>query len=402
MQVILLDLGKEMRGGQRQVLYLARFLTEHPEYADEFSPIIACPASSPLRAEAEKSGVHVLPLRGRRFWNPCLVMQFRGFINKQIRRHRELGGTGPALLIHTNDAHAASLGAITAKGNDQIRLMHTRRVSYALHPGKRSAKYLQADLIAAVSAEIGDVLIQGGISKDKIRVIHSGIDPSLYLTRGDNEKQGTEPGNAVRDKKPAQGSSSINKTRFVIVGALTAQKGHEVLLRAMSLLKNTPPGPDIQPMPDFEVSVFGEGALGDDLRKLAVELGIEDLISFMGHRETKSELSNCDILLSPSVDGEGSSAAIKEGWAVGLPVIVSDLPSNLELVEAGKDGLVVKTGDPASLAQAMCNLALDQDLRSCLAQSGRKKLENFTSEAMAKSYVAVYRELSSHDGKKLA
>ncbi len=400
MQVILLDLGGEMRGGQRQVLYLARFLNEHPEYAAEFSPVIACPASSPLCTEAKKSGITVLPLRGKRFWNPLIMLQLQSFVKQQIGRHHKNASAGPALLIHSNDANAASLGAMMSKGNPLIRLMHTRRVSYPLRSGKRAAKYLQADLITAVSAEIGDVLVHGGVSKDRIRVVHSGIDPALYLTREKGGKKLREPNERATGGLPETGiagTGDIPKLRFVIVGALTKQKGHEVLFRAVRELTGNPALQN-PPMPNFEVRIFGEGPLSGSLRELAASLGIKDAVSFMGHQDCKKELCHCDILLSPSVDGEGSSATIKEGWAVGLPVIASDLASNLELVEDGKDGLVVKTGDPLSLAQSMRKLALAPTLRESLANNGKKKLENFTSAAMAKSYISIYRELRTLPG----
>lgn len=60
-------------------------------------------------------------------------------------------------------------------------------------------------------------------------------------------------------------------------------------------------------------------------------------------------LPDCDALVVPSVDGEGSSGAIKEGWVTGVPVICSALASNQELVRGDENGLLAAVGDPCRL-----------------------------------------------------
>lgn len=364
MKVILLDLGDGMRGGQRQVLYLASFLAHDPELAREFSPVLACPESSPLCRAAREQGIEVLPLKGRRFWNPFVYLQLSAALGRALREHH---GPGHALLLHTNDAHAASLGTALTANRAGILLMHTRRVSYRLHGKVRGRKYVLADAVAAVSAEIAATLAMGGVNADKIRVIHSGIDPDTYTPR---------------NNKPR------NVLRFAIVGALTGQKGHATLLQAMSILKSRPG------MPDYEVLAAGQGPLLGKLEALARELGVADNIKFLGQRESRSLLPECDILLSPSSGGEGSNATIKEGWAVGLPVIASALPSNLELVEPGESGVVFPVGEAAALAESMLNLAANPDLRARLVEGGTERLRLFTSRRMAESYVDWYRELA--------
>jgi glycerol-3-phosphate acyltransferase PlsX len=337
MKVFLLDLGAEMRGGQRQVLYLASFLARDPELAREFSPVLACPESSPLCRAARDQDIEVFPLKGRRFWNPLVYLQLSAALRCALRGH---DGTGHVLLLHTNDAHAASLGAALTVNRAGVLLMHTRRVSYPLHGKGRERKYAGADAVAAVSAEIAAALVMGGVNPDKIRVIHSGIEPDTYRPRINTPRK---------------------RLRFALVGALTEQKGHEALLRAMHILKSRPE------MPDYEVLAAGRGPLLNKLEALARELGVADRIVFPGQRESRSLLPECDILLSPSSGGEGSNATIKEGWAVGIPVIASDLPSNLELVEPGDSGLVFSVGKAAALAEAMLILAADPALRLLLA-----------------------------------
>ena len=75
---------------------------------------------------------------------------------------------------------------------------------------------------------------------------------------------------------------------------------------------------------------------------------------------------------APSVDGEGSSGAIKEGWVTGVPVICSALPSNQELVRGDENGLLAAVGDPVSLADAMARCLTDEALRVRLAEAGSR------------------------------
>ena len=101
-------------------------------------------------------------------------------------------------------------------------------------------------------------------------------------------------------------------------------------------------------------------------------------------------------MLVPSVDGEGSSGAIKEGWVTGVPVICSDLPSNMELIQHTTNGLLVKTGDPASLAEAMLACLNEPGLRSRLVAGGRVAVANFTDQTMAQAYMKLYHQLLAH------
>lgn len=363
MKVLILDLGNEMRGGQRQVLYLAGWLTQQAELRAEFSAVLACPASSPLYSAALEQCIPLLPLKGRRFWNPFVYLQIKAYIKNALAA----GGVGAKILIHTNDAHAAALGALLSKNDPRVLLMHTRRVSYPLNSGRRAAKYKAAGAIAAVSAEIGEALAQGGVNREKIRVIHSGIDPATYTLKNNTQHE---------------------RFRFAIVGALTEQKGHGTLVRALLILKDNPA------MLPFEVLAAGKGHLLESLTAQIKELGVEGLITFLGQKESRALLPDCDAVLSPSSGGEGSNATIKEAWAVGLPVIASDLPSNLELVRPGESGLAFGTGNAEELAAAMFQVATDRTLYDKLVQGGTERLPGFTSQRMCESYVDWYRELA--------
>ncbi len=367
MHIILLDLGREMRGGQLQVFYLARAL----HHSDGFTVVVACPAGAPLAREAVAAGIPVLPLPGRRSWSPRALLA----LWREARGHSRV-------VLHTHDARAASLGAL-CKGTwgAKAPLVHTRRVSYPLGRGLSRRKYLAADAVAAVSAETGGVLAAAGLDPARITVIHSGIDPTRYYPRRER---------------------GDGRFVFGMVGALTPQKGHTVLIEALAALQaceagdaegNADGGTGGAPMPAWEVRVVGEGPLFGTLLDRADELGVSPRMAFLGRQDSRRMLPDCDALLVPSVHGEGSSGVIKEGWVTGLPVICSGLASNLELVRDGENGQEVPPGDAEALACAMRRLATDAALRERLAAGGTASVAHYTDARMAESYMALYRRL---------
>ncbi|MEW5773984.1 MAG: glycosyltransferase [Thermodesulfobacteriota bacterium] len=348
-RVLHLDLGREMRGGQRQVLYLAR----RQRISGRVEPLAACPAGSPLAAALAAEGAEVLALPSGREWDPRNILRLRRFLSER-----------QVALLHTHDARAAALGALLKLLGGRFRLVHSRRVSYAPGRGWGRFKYRLADLVLAVSAETAEVLAACGAPRERLAVAHSGIDPSLYPAR--------------RPKAPDA------PLVIAAVGALTPQKGHEVFLRGLAALRDMPG------LPAWRARLLGEGPLRGGLESLAAELGLGDRLELPGWRESREELPDADILAVASVHGEGSSAVIKEAWACGLPVAASDLPSNLELVEPGASGAVFASGDPGALARALAGLLSDPALREELAEGGRRRLERFTDAAMAAAVQAGY------------
>ncbi len=351
MTIVLLDLGKELRGGQRQVLYLALALRG----SEQFAPLIASPEGSPLLREAFGLDLPVLALPPGR-WREVLAFW------RLLRFIKSLPGP---VCVHTQDARAASLGAALLRFLPRMLLVHTRRVSYAISAGPRGAKYRRAHAVAAVSAETAAMLVKGGVAPDRVRIIHSGIDPGRY--------------------PPAQPHGG--PYTFAVVGALTEQKGHDLLLRAAALLAKD------ASLPPWRLRVIGDGPLENPLRDLAAALHLAERTEFRGRRDSATELPLCDAVLVPSVDGEGSSAAIKEAWAVGLPLVCSDLDSNLELATPGKDALVFANRDPAGLARRMAELLRGPSLAQGLCREGARTLQNFTHTRMAEAYLDLYRDL---------
>ncbi len=353
--ILLLDLGKEMRGGQWQVYYLARALA----HSGEFAPIVAAPSSSPLLEHvAEVSGVRIVPL-GDREWDPRSLYALRRLVRREGVR-----------ILHSHCAKSATLATLGKKfWPAEVLLVHSRRVSYPLKPGWRGKKYSMADAVVGVSREISEVVIASGVPAERVLTIHSGIDRCRYTPRRDR----------------GDGRKVIG-----MVGAFTPQKGQDVLVRALAELDAA-----YTDLPPWEVRFIGTGELFGSVSALAAELGVDTHIAMLGRQDSRVFLPDFDLLVVPSVEGEGSSGTIKEGWAVGLPVVCSDLPSNLELVENDRNGLVFPNRDHTQLARLLARLLTDAPLRERLVVEGGRSADAFSDLRMAAAYMDLYRTLAA-------
>ena len=358
--VLMLDLGMVLRGGQRQVLYLASYLAEQ----GVFLPLLACPHGSALEHTARQEGLPVLPLPGRSVADPRLWWTLL----------TKLAHDSTLRIVHTHDAHAALVGACLKRLWPRVLLVHSRRVSYPARHGLHGWKYRMADAAVGVSQEIAEQLVNAGVAKDRVMAIHSGRDPTTYL--------------------PHIPRTAQQPFRFLAIGALTHQKGFDVLVDAAALLaKDTS-------LPAWTLQIVGSGPLEATLKEQAYRLGLLDgstpLLTMPGRLESRAVLPYSDTVLVPSTSGEGSSATIKEAWATGVPLVASDLASNKELVQDCFNGLLAKAGNSGDLAGCMRRCLTEPELIARLVSGGQQTLPAFTHTRMAASYQDLYTTLINH------
>jgi glycosyltransferase involved in cell wall biosynthesis len=228
----------------------------------------------------------------------------------------------------------------------------------------------QTDGIAAISRKIAAVLVEGGVRREKIRVIYSGIEAERFQSADGGRKR--EP---------------------LVVGTLAGlvkRKGHRYLLEAAARLK--------QQGVDLRYCFGGEGPERRDLQELALQLGLRDEVSFLGWvSDAPRFFASVDIFALPSLF-EGLGVAVLEAMAAGKPVVASFVGGIPELVEDQTTGLLVPPGDFESLAGALSRLASDPELVRAMGEMGRETVRHrFTMEQMALQNEAFYYDVL--DGK---
>ena len=101
-------------------------------------------------------------------------------------------------------------------------------------------------------------------------------------------------------------------------------------------------------------------------------------------------LKNFDIFVLPSLK-EGLPYVILEAGLAGLPVIASNVGGIPEIIENGKDGLLVPPADPKELIKAIKKLIEDKTLRENLAKNLHEKItKEFSLEKMLRETISLY------------
>jgi glycosyltransferase involved in cell wall biosynthesis len=166
------------------------------------------------------------------------------------------------------------------------------------------------------------------------------------------------------------------------VARLVPQKDQQVLLDAFAYL---PPELD-----HWRLAIVGSGDQEKRLRTRAERLGIDGRVDWYGRtHDPYAFYRHADIFALPSRH-EGMPNALLEAMRFGLPPIVADeTPGPLEVVRHGETGLVVRTGDPDSVAAAITMLATRADLRRSLGAAAREEVARFEMDHALATWVDV-------------
>ena len=186
-------------------------------------------------------------------------------------------------------------------------------------------------------------------------------------------------------------------TRVVSVGRRVEKKGFDVLIEAVALLHA-----DGVPL---EVVLAGEdGDRSESVRALISARGLDDVITVCGpwtQLQLLEEYRRSTMFaLACRVDGDGDRDGIPnvlvEAMAAGLPVVSTAVSGIPELVDHGRNGLLVPPEDPAALAAAIRSLATDPSRRERLATSAASTVAHrFDGDRLARELVSLFSGTSS-------
>ena len=139
---------------------------------------------------------------------------------------------------------------------------------------------------------------------------------------------------------------------------------------------------------------MGDGPERKPLERVADQLGIREQVVFCGFHPQPAEIvAALDVFLLSSLH-EGISMSLLEALALGVPVVVTNVGGNPEVVRHGETGLLVPPQDDQALADACGILLDDPELRRQLADRGKSLVQQrFSKEAMAEKVYRVYADM---------
>lgn len=357
MNVLHVDTARSWRGGERQVLALARGMAEYGHRT-----AVVCPPGSALERRA-RGGVCMFGVRMRGEWDVAAAWELRRIIAR-FRPH----------VLHLHTAHAHTLGVLAASGFiNRPKVIVSRRVDFrvARNPLSRMKYRYGIDRIIAVSEGVERVLRKDGVDAGKVTVIRSGVDLRGGIRGGSREV-------LFGDLGIPWGARIVGN-----VAALAPHKDHSCLLRAARRV--------VDRIPIVRFLIVGEGELERDLKRLTERLGLEKEVIFTGFREDVVDiLSMLDVfVLSSHLEGLGTS--VLDAMAIGIPVVATRTGGIPEMVNDGVNGFLVPVGNPSKLADRICQVLLDDPLRERLGRNARCTAEHFDIRETIRRTEELYR-----------
>jgi len=227
----------------------------------------------------------------------------------------------------------------------------------------------------AVSADIRHRLeAYEGLDSGQIQVIYNGISAPDPLLPGERD--------ALR------ASFGAGPADFVVgtVGRFDAIKNLPMLVQAVARAQRE--------VPRVRGVLVGDGPVMPAIRDLVVSTGMGKSIHLTGFRGDAGKVTQCMDLFVLSSLSEGTSMALLEAMAAGVPAAVTAVGGNPEIVLDGVTGWTVPTKDVDALARAIVSAASDDERRSAIADAGRQRyVGQFTRRHMIDGYRTLYRQL---------
>jgi len=344
MRIIHIDTGREFRGGQRQVFILHSGLIEK-----NIDSYLICNSQGVLFRKGKENNVK--NVIGCEFNN--------NFFCKAL--FKKLSLLKPD-IVHCHDSKSLNYFIFKKKS---FKLIETRRVSYPIKFFSRMFKYSKCDYHVAVSETIEEYLRR--FFKNVI-TIHSCIEPERFKK--------------VFEENPLRGNFEKN---ILFVGALTKQKGADILIKAFYILSRE--------FPNIGLHIVGSGKDIKKINFIIDYLKIKNRVFLYGYQdEIEKFYQFSDIVVIPSVDGEGSSGVIKEALASGKITVVSNLEENKILIRDGENGFIFENRNFERLYGVLRKIILGKLKLS--KESIINSIKDFYCEKMIENYLKLYNRLA--------
>lgn len=349
-------------GAEKQLALLSNGLP-----ADQFDVhVCALTRGGPRAEELTRSGVPVTVI-GKRW-------KMDAFAFWQLQRYiRRLQPD----LVQTWLFAANSYGRVAALAAGVRHIIAGER---GVNPWKRSHQlYIdrvlarRTDAIVVNSPGVRDFYVERGLPLAKFRVIPGGVTPA-------------RPSDVSREQLLSDLGLPLNSRLIGGVGRLSAEKRWKDVIWASDLLKVF--------RQDAHLVIIGDGPQSARIVRYRNLIRIADKVHFLGERPDVWRLIPHFDLLWLASGYEGLSNAVMEAMAAGVPVVVSDIPGNRDLVVHGQTGYLVAVGDRAGYARHANRLLNDASLQKRIGEAGRAHvLEHFSVSKMIHAHVQLYREL---------
>ena len=215
-----------------------------------------------------------------------------------------------------------------------------------------------------------------------LRVIPNGVDLNVY-------RPGLAPIRHLRDE-------NLN---VLFVGRLEKRKGLGDLLRAYRAMSMR--------VPHTRLIIVGDGPLRGRVESYVARHRLANVVlaGYVPESVKPRYYNSADIFCAPATGAESFGIVLLEALASGLPVVATEVPGYMSVLESGRDSVTVQPNNWRELAASLVILARDAELRRRLSDYALQKARRYSWDLVASEVVEVYQEarlaLAAHPAKAM-
>ena len=279
-------------------------------------------------------------------------------------------------IIHTHSSIDSWLVGSVAKLS-QIPVIRSRHISIPINnmfPNNLLYSRIPRKIITSGEAISEVVKSVPGVNPGNVKSVSAGVDFRRFDFKINGikirEELGVNPGQPLIGK----------------IGVIRGWKGYNYLLEAAPII--------LKKFPDARFVFVGNGPGFEQTKSIAKSLGLEQKLTFLGHRDDIPEImAGLDIQVLASFAGEGTPQVIPQAFAMKTPLVATRVGSIPEMLGQGKRGILVEPKNSVDLANGIINLIENPGIRNELAEKGYEFCRNELGvDRMIDETITIYEE----------
>lgn len=356
MRILHTEWSDDLGGQEKRILSEAAGLRERGHEV-----ILVCRQEAKIKDEAAKRGLEVKTLPLRRPYDVASILSLSIFIKK--RRFD---------VVNTHSGIDSWIGGIAARLSGTPVLVRTRHLNIPLKRSLLNFIHYLPDIYITCGENMRENLVkQCGFPPEKVISIPTGVDEEFFNVKRTPEGKkrfGINPRSPV----------------IVNIGILRRVKGHEITLKAASIVAKV--------IPEARFLLVGEGPRRKALQQMTDEMGLKNVIFTGFIDDVKEVLAVADLSVLSSWS-EGLPQSLLQAMAAGVPVVATKVGGIPEVVRDGETGFLVEPGDHEGLARKII-MILQDGVNENIVEEARGVIKNeHTKERMIEKIEALYMDL---------
>jgi len=236
------------------------------------------------------------------------------------------------------------------------------------------SRWVNSDMLIVHTKHNRETLLKGGFDDKKVALIPHGAY-TFFKNYNGHGHCGLEEKNCI-----------------LFFGYILNTKGIDVLLEAMQLIVNR--------IPDAKLIIAGQGDLSPYEKALSgLRSNLEIYNSFISNEMVAKLFNRSKLIVLPYTYEAGTSGVLATALAFKKPAVVTDVGDLPNVVESGREGLVVPSKNPEALANAVLTLLKDEAMMKAMGENAYKKAQELSWDNVAKTHLEVYASLIDEKAK---